>query len=177
MDRKAFEENTILAIDSFLHPKMFAQIRPELDSLTGWQPEVDHPDYEPVGMSCNLSENSITYQALHEELRKLFAGDWKIDRIYVNRFQPKEVPRFHYDGEVLTCLLYPDPVEWHPDEHGETQLLVNGEIRGILPLANRLLIFDGRLMHRATAFESQVRHTVATKLKGVTFANIIVPGT
>jgi hypothetical protein len=176
MDRKAFENNTILAIDSFLHPQVFAQVRPEMDTLTDWQPEYDHPDYEPVGLACNLSKNSITYKALEGELRKLFAGSWEIERIYVNRFQPKEVPRFHFDGDVLTCLLYADPVDWHPDEHGETQLLLNGEIRGVLPLANRLLIFDGRLMHRATSFENHVRHTVATKLKGVTFADIILPG-
>jgi hypothetical protein len=86
------------------------------------------------------------------------------------------VPQFHADGEVITCLLYADAGNWSPHDHGETQLLIGGEIRGILPLPNRMLVFDGRILHRATSFQRRVRHTIAAKLDGVTLADLVLPG-
>jgi hypothetical protein len=177
MDGKELSERTILAIDNFLHPQIFSEVVAELGTLRNWEPEVDLLDSQvPVGTSCNLSRSSKACISISQELKKLFKVPWNLDRIYVNRFQPGEDPRFHTDGEVLTCLLYADPGDWHIDDHGETQLLVNGEIRGVLPLPNRMLIFDGRLPHRATSFVTRQRHTIATKLENVTFADIILPG-
>jgi hypothetical protein len=175
MDTKEFSERTILAVDNFLHPKVFSEIAAELEYLKDWAPEIDRYDSQPpAGVTCDLQSTSRTYQALVEELQKMFKAPLVLDRIYVNRFQTGEQPRFHVDGDVLTCLLYADPEEWNIDEFGETQILANGEIRGVLPRPNRMLVFDGRLPHRATSFLSRQRHTIATKLLNVTFSDIIM---
>jgi len=165
----------LLVVDQFLHPNTFAQIPAELAGLRDWKQEIDHFGAKPVGVTCDLPASSMIYRALTEELAKLFARPFRVDRFYVNRFQPREVPQFHQDGEVLTCLLYGDARDWHPDDFGETQVLVGGEIRGILPIPNRMLVFDGMLLHRATSYQTRVRHTIACKLEDVGFQDIVVP--
>ena len=173
MEKIEFSERTILAIDSFVHPQIFSEIVAEVGQLEGWAPEIDRYDkIAPTGESCNVNSAHKMYSAILDELKKTFSAPFELSRMYVNRFQPGEIPRFHVDGEVLTCLLYADPETWILDEYGETQLLVNGEIRGVLPLPNRMLIFDGRLPHRATSFATRKRHTIATKLKNVGFADV-----
>lgn len=168
-------QGPIMVIDQFLHPDVFARVPAEIAALRNWRPEVDFPGAAPVGETSDLPPASEAYRAIEHELRKLFSVTWTTDRFYVNRFKSTDVPRFHADGEVLTCLLYPDPQAWEPDDHGETQILIGGEIRGVLPIPNRMFVFDGRMLHRATAFRGRTRHTIAVKLKGVSFADIVVP--
>ena len=165
----------IVVIDAFLHPATFPKVISELERLHHWQPEIDFQGAAPVVETCELPSSFETYRAIIQELKKLFPVPWTVDRFYVNRFKPKEVPQFHADGDVITCLLYADPGNWSPHDHGETQLLIGGEIRGILPLPNRMLVFDGRILHRATSFQTRVRHTIAAKLDGATFADIVLP--
>ena len=169
-------QEPIVVIDNFLHPEIFPQVAAELATLRNWKPEIDFEGAAPVGETCDLPITSKAYRAIIEELKKLFLTSWTVDRFYVNRFRQRDVPQFHQDGEVVTCLLYADPGVWTPHHHGETQLLINGEIRGILPLPNRMLVFDGRLLHRATPFQTRTRHTIAAKLQGVSLADISVPG-
>jgi hypothetical protein len=166
----------ILAIDQFLHPNVFLAVAAEVTRLSAWKREVDFVGATPVGETCEVPGGSPIFTAMADELKKTFRRTWRMDRFYVNRFQPGEVPRFHEDGEVVTCLLYADARDWRPDDHGETQILISGEVRGILPIANRLLVFDGRLLHRATPFRSGARHTIAAKLEGVTVADAVLPG-
>jgi len=165
----------IVVIDQFLHPQTFPRVAAAMDALRDWKREVDFIGAEPVGETCDLPQDSEICRAITAEIAKLFRAPWKLDRFYVNRFQPKEIPRFHEDGEVLTCLLYADPGAWQPNDHGETQLLIGGEVRGILPFPNRMLLFDGRLLHRATSFRNRRRHTIAAKLEGVGIDDIVMP--
>jgi hypothetical protein len=174
MASQELSERTILTVDNFLHPKVFSALSEEVLQLQNWEPEIDRFDKrEPTGESCNLGSENKMYHAILEELAKMFSRPLDVDRMYVNRFKPGEVPRFHQDGDVLTCLLYADPYEWSIDEYGETQMFVNDELRGILPIPNRMVIFDGRLAHRATSFATRVRHTVATKLQNMSFSDIV----
>ncbi len=175
MDMDDPARGLVMVIDQFLHPDVFARVPSEMAALKNWRPELDFPGAAPVGETCDLPPTSETYRAIAHEHKKLFSAQWTTDRVYVNRFKAGEVPRFHADGEVLTCLLYPDAQAWEPNDHGETQLILGGEIRGVLPIPNRMFVFDGRLLHRATSFRGRVRHTVAAKLKGVSFADIVVP--
>jgi hypothetical protein len=88
-------------------------------------------------------------------------------RSYINCFVPGENPYWHQDhqeGEGYTCLYYPN-IEYNElNKGGETQFLIDGpEIKGILPIPNRMVIFDGLIYHKATSFRSQHRYTVAIK--------------
>jgi len=48
------------------------------------------------------------------------------------------------------------------DEGGETQFYQE-EIKGIRPVAGRIVIFDSNILHKATSFRNQIRYTVALK--------------
>jgi hypothetical protein len=169
-------QEPIVVVDNFLHPDTFVQVAAEMTTLRDWKPEVDFQGAAPVGETCDLPSTSVAYRSILDELKKLFLVRFTVDRFYVNRFRATEVPQFHEDGEVVTCVFYADPGNWTPHHHGETQLLINGEIRGILPLPNRMLVFDGRLLHRATSYQTRTRHTIAAKLEGVSLADIVLPG-
>ena len=93
----------------------------------------------------------------HKELHNL-----KLARGYVNLFQQHERPHWHKDCNCWTCLFYVTP-GYDIEENGETQFLEDGEIRGILPKKDRLIVFDGVLQHRATPFRNYPRITVALK--------------
>ncbi|BCU95852.1 MAG: hypothetical protein CM15mV10_2390 [uncultured marine virus] len=54
-------------------------------------------------------------------------------------------------------------LEWNENDLGETQFLIDGEIKGILPKPNRMLGFDADLLHRATTFRDKHRFTIAIK--------------
>ena len=82
--------------------------------------------------------------------------------MYVNCFAPSETPYFHTDGKGITFLYYPN-LEWNLQDGGETQFYVDGNILGVPPLPNRLVMFDGEIVHRATSFRDRYRFTVAIK--------------
>ena len=86
----------------------------------------------------------------------------KIQRAYVNLFLPNENPFFHEDGDVFTNLFYLNP-QYDIDEGGETQFFIDDKIIGIQSKPSRLVVFDGRILHRATSFRTKPRITVALK--------------
>ena len=135
--------------------------------------EVDNPYNKPTGVVCDFGE---IYDSLNPEIgnvlntlisqiyeKRKYLENFKINRIYLNLFLPQENPNFHTDGEhIVTCLYYLNP-EYDLDEGGETQFILNDEIKGIRSKPGRLVIFDGSLKHRATSFRSHPRLTLAIK--------------
>ena len=82
--------------------------------------------------------------------------------MYINCFAPNENPYFHTDGEGVTFLHYAND-RFDLQEGGETQFYVDENIYGVIPIPNRLVMFDGRILHRATSFRNGHRFTVAIK--------------
>ena len=81
-------------------------------------------------------------------------------------FRPNEASHFHTDCKLentYTGLYYANTEEWNYDEGGETQFLIDDEIYGILPKPNRMILFDSRLLHKATPFRDRHRWTIALK--------------
>ena len=64
--------------------------------------------------------------------------------------------------EGITFLYYPN-WEWELQEGGETQFYIDGNILGVPPVPNRLVVFDGMIQHRATSFRNKHRFTIAIK--------------
>lgn len=131
----------------------------------------DNRNQPPTGMTYHFIK-AVT--PLSIELKKLLDScifkifekneKFKSKGIHIarlNLFIPGENPYFHTDGDdIITCLYYINP-DYHPDEGGETQFLIDNEIKGIRPKPGRLVIFDGRLNHRATSFRTHPRLTLA----------------
>ncbi|AHB80655.1 hypothetical protein Syn7803C97_21 [Synechococcus phage S-MbCM6] len=87
-------------------------------------------------------------------------------RAYINMFSPGEISNFHVDDHrknTYTGLYYANTEKWNHQEGGETQFLINNEIYGILPIPNRMVVFDSRLLHKATPFHRRHRWTIALK--------------
>jgi len=133
--------------------------------------ETDYEGLQPVGMVCDYSETKvrpIITKVIQTLIDKIYQKNEnikgkKIQRIYMNYFAAGENPRFHVDGNnIITCLYYLNP-EVDCNEGGETQFLINDEIRGVRSKPGRLVIFDGSLKHRATSFRSHPRLTLAIK--------------
>ena len=138
--------------------------------------EIDGPGTLPSGVVCDFTMimesggyiDTVIKKILNNLLNKIyekneFLKEFKLYRTYLNLFIPKENTCFHIDGEdTITCLYYINP-KLEFNEGGETQFMINDEIRGIRSIPGRLVTFDGGLLHRATSFKSQPRLTLAFK--------------
>ena len=117
---------------------------------------------EMAGLQDTTTEE--IYQILLKASQK-FVPDLSIFRMYINCFAAGENPHFHKDSdnnEDVTFIYYPN-FDWGPDDHGETQLLINDTIYGIVPKPNRAVYFTASIDHRATSFRFGHRFTIAIK--------------
>lgn len=133
--------------------------------------EVDDPDnmYPPTGMIHEIPESEFVYKLFRKKIldKCAFVESMNLFRMYINCFSPAENPYYHTDGgskDYLTFLYYPN-MQWKPDDGGETQFFIDGDIYGVAPIPNRIVMFDGSVMHRATSFRDHHRFTIAIKYK------------
>lgn len=129
--------------------------------------EPDIPGYPPTGMIHNISGNEFIYKLLNRRILETFdfLQSLKMYRMYVNCFAPGEKPYFHIDDQTGYTLLYYPHLDWKLDDGGETQFYLEENLQGILPVPNRLAIFDASILHRATPFRNGYRFTVAIKYR------------
>lgn len=129
--------------------------------------ETDYKHLSPTGMICNINQKEDVYQLISHRVSEICPEIKNITpyRVYVNCFASSENPHFHTDSNEpgLTFLYYVDTQDWEPNDGGETQFLIDENIYGIIPIANRLCRFDSRLLHRATSFRNRHRFTIALK--------------
>jgi len=124
--------------------------------------EYDREELPPTGMVSEIDETEEIYELFRDKTKNLVFG-LELDRMYVNCFAPTENPYFHTDWEDgITFLYYPEQ-SWKLDDGGETQFYIDGEIRGIVPISNRMVYFDANILHRATTFRDRHRFTIAIK--------------
>ena len=127
--------------------------------------EVDTPQTPPTGMVHEIQRDEDIYKLFESKIKNYYRYVRKLNlyRMYVNCFSPSENPYFHTDGDKGVTFLYYVNDEWTLNEGGETQILVDDEIRGVLPLPNRIVGFNANLLHRATSFRNRHRFTLAVK--------------
>jgi hypothetical protein len=156
------------AFSSDLHQEILEYCQ---SSKRGWlYGESDEVNGPITGLAHYLPEDSfLRLKILNEiwdkvpEMQKL-----KCYQAYFNLFVPGEIPFFHQDDDEdnngITALYYPQD-GWKLDDGGETQFVLNNSINGIPPIANRLVLFDAHIVHRATSFRSRHRFTLALKFR------------
>ena len=127
--------------------------------------ECDAYGLPPVGMVSDILPNGhkSPYDLFEESIEREFNICDLPYRMYINLFAPNEQPFWHSDGQTGYTFLYYPNLEWSENDLGETQFLIDGEIKGILPKPNRMLGFDASLLHRATTFRDKHRFTIAIK--------------
>ncbi len=148
--------------DNFFNEETHKKIFEYCTNASYFYGESDFPWTPPVGMISSIGIPSEIFD-LFENKKINSLNGLSAYRMYVNCFSSLENPYFHIDGDSGATVLYYPHLEYDLNENGETQFLINDEIRGVLPLPNRLVKFDATLLHRATSFRSRHRFTVAIK--------------
>ena len=131
--------------------------------------ETDDGTTPPTGMIHNINSYESIYNLFESKIRDAcdIVKGMNLYRMYVNCFAPSENPYFHIDGDNkgLTFLYYVTNHVWEMNDGGETQFLIDNEIKGVLPISNRIVGFDGNILHRATPFRDKHRFTLAAKFR------------
>ena len=153
-------------VDTFLEQKDAEYVYKHCLTSSYTYGETDTNTTPPTGMVHEIKKTERIYKLFKKRIQEVFTDlqNITIDRMYVNCFAPLEKPYFHTDGEKGITFLYYANSDWQLDDGGETQIIVENEIKGILPIPNRLVGFDAHLVHKATAFRNKHRFTIAIKL-------------
>lgn len=155
----------IKVFDNFLSEKDADYVLDYCSSAKYTYGERDNFDTPPVGMVSELSPKSSIYNLFQNVINNSISEvrSYNLYRAYINCFAPSENPYFHTDGDTGFTLLYYPNKEWQQNDNGETQILLNNQIVGVLPVPNRMLLFEASLLHRATSFRDKHRFTIALK--------------
>jgi len=158
--------DSIKIIDNFFEEKLHKKIHYQCLNSVYIYGEADNRNTPPTGMVSNISDSDEMYKIFSSKILEKFPEmvDRNLYRMYINCFAPSENPYFHVDGPSggVTFLYYPN-ISWNINDGGETQILIDNQISGILPLPNRIIKFDAALLHKATTFRNTHRFTIAIK--------------
>ena len=155
----------MIIIDDFLDKKDLQYVIDYCLKSSYTYGERDLKTHPPTGMVHEIKRFEYIYKFFESKIRDSnLVKEMNLYRMYVNCFSPSENPYFHIDGDDgLTFLYYVD--EWKLDDGGETQFLIDNEIKGVLPIPNRIVGFDANIWHKATSFRDKHRFTLAIKFK------------
>jgi len=137
----------------------------ESDFLQNFNPKYCTGLVHNVFPNDNLSKESKKFydlfsNSIQEKIIKI--KSLEMYRMYINCFAPSENPYFHIDGKGYTLLYYAND-NWDVNDGGETQFFIDNNLYGVIPVPNRLVIFNAGLLHKATSFRNRHRFTVAIK--------------
>jgi hypothetical protein len=126
--------------------------------------EKDAPYAPPTGLITTLNQEDFWFKFFKEKCEGTFSLKQRVYRMYINLFLPGEKPYYHIDGtgNDKTLLFYPNP-NFDLDQGGETKFIINNEIKGVLPITNRAVLFDANIRHCASSFRQGPRFTLAIK--------------
>ena len=122
------------------------------------------------GLAHIISPNHPIYTTIASKVKK--HTDSTIYDMSINCIPMGELPFWHPDIPVqalppsekaLTFLYYPHK-EWDVNEGGETHFVIDKVCYALPPLPNRMVMFDSRIVHRATPFRNRTRFSVAIKV-------------
>ncbi len=162
----------LLISDNFLTSSQANDVYAEIKAYAYTYGETDTVGGPPTGMVHNFHPDSYLVKQLLDRAYIVFpklVGHLPF-RSYINYFTAGENPYFHTDGDRgITVLIYANP-ETSLDEGGETQFLENNHcIYSVLPRPGRAVMFDARVVHKATSFRTQPRFTIAIKFGSVSW--------
>lgn len=164
----------IIVIDDFLSEEDHHKIY-DLTMKRKWNPVNDEENNPLSGYSGYNSSDKFSEQGTqivlnecmnHKNLVSIIKTKY-VQSLY-NKYDPKTPTYFHVDSEKggWTLIYFPDTTEYNYQMGGETQILVDNQIVGVLPLPNRLMAFEGSLNHKGTSFTNdQARYSLAIQFR------------
>ena len=135
---------------------------------------LEHPDLfnRDIGKKGSPEDAKLVYECFIKGIGNKYPGfldEYKVYRLYVNCFAPRELANFHQDcyedADQYTFLYYPlHPLfEYDIVEGGCTEFYVDRKVIGTPPFPNSIVRFKSQLLHRATPFRSHHRFAYAIK--------------
>jgi len=121
------------------------------------------------GMAHDIPENHPIYSMITNKVKQ--HTNLPICQMSINCIPTGVRPFWHPDvpahglppGEKAFTFLYYPHKEWDVDEGGETHFVIDNIGYILPPLPNRMVMFDSRIIHRATPFRNRTRFSVAIK--------------
>lgn len=133
--------------------------------------------YERIFWISHQNNNELFVERIFNEILKKTGKKYEIDQVYINGQTIGQEGSFHTDWseptkDNCTFLLYINPEirEENADVNGGyTSFKYNDEIISIPPIYNRAVLFDGDIIHKASAplDHNLLRKTIAFKLKKI----------
>lgn len=131
---------------------------------------IDDPGSKPSGLINEFEHENIQIYPILEKIKDFYLNKiFEVEPTFkeskptvtrLNLFLPRETPRFHDDSkEWITFIFYINP-DFEPNEGGETQFIINKQLKSVPSLPGRLVMFDGGIIHRATSFLNEARLTL-----------------
>ena len=101
----------------------------------------------------------------YKVVEQLDGNDYILERAYLNGQWNGREGALHDDGCDITALIYMSPYEY--GWGGFTEIMTEPEPTLVYPIPNRLMIFPGKIKHKAYSFAYQtcpLRVTLAFKI-------------
>ena len=153
----------ILIHDNFLNQEEFYIVDKYATYAPYYYGETDFPGGPVTGLVNIIDKNHQIFNIFHNKTKDLVPQNMNLYKMYINCFSPSERPYFHRDGDTGVTFLYYVNGTNNLDNGGETQIVEDDMIKGILPLHNRMVQFDANILHRATSYRDKHRFTLAVK--------------
>ena len=167
----------LFVIDDFLSKEDHHEIY-NLTMEREWNPPINDSPEDPLSGSSGYNSGDGFHERgtqiilseclVYPNLRNILETEY-LQTLY-NKYDPKTPTYFHWDTKLpesgWTLIYFPDIAEYDFRMGGETQILVDNQIVGVLPLPNRLMAFDGNLWHKGTSFtNNQLRYSLAIQFR------------
>ena len=130
---------------------------------------VIRPDgiYGSIGSVCDLEKDDEIVKVFkhrfeqQQEIKEAIDG-MVLHRALINNYAPLEQANYHIDLEGGITLIYFVNKKYNLEHGGETSFYMPEDdmVIGIPPRQQRLVMFDGGILHRATTFRDKRRFNI-----------------
>ena len=155
----------IKIVDNFLEESDFNQVTSFLKENWRLQTSTLNVKELPFLYSELTGQSFFNTYLFYKVVEQLDGNDYILERAYLNGQWNGREGALHDDGCDITALIYMSPYEY--GWGGFTEIMTEPEPTLVYPIPNRLMIFPGKIKHKAYSFAYQtcpLRVTLAFKI-------------
>ena len=155
----------IKIVDNFLEESDFNQVTSFLKENWRLQTSTLNVKELPFLYSELTGQSFFNTYLFYKVVEQLEGNDYILERAYLNGQWNGREGALHDDGCDITALIYMSPYEY--GWGGFTEIMTEPEPTLVYPIPNRLMIFPGKIKHKAYSFAYQtcpLRVTLAFKI-------------
>ena len=145
----------IKIVDNFLEESDFNQLTSYSNDIKEWQLQKSNPNKEELDfLMSDITYDPFFSDYLYDKVVEQLDGDnYQLSRVYFNGQWNGREGNLHVDRCDFTALLYINPYEY--GWGGFTEIMTKPEPTLVYPIQNRLMIFNGNLIHKGYSFAYQ----------------------